>query len=91
MNVRFGEGIDLAGVVVWIDGQNLLSGVADWGSLGSVSEGLGSVVQCVGGGSVGGGSVVQGIGRSSQDVGWGGRDGQKARENCNLKNETKVS
>ena len=96
VDVGLGNGVDLSGVVVGVDGEDLLGSVADWGSGGGVSEGLGGVVQCVGCGGVLGsgvsqglGSVVQGIGGSSQDGGWGGGDGQKARKNCNLKDEKK--
>ena len=56
VEVRLGKGVDLTGVVVWVDGQNLLGSIGDWGSSG-VGNGLGSIVE-----GIGSSGVVQGIG-----------------------------
>ena len=93
VKVGLSKGVDLASIVVWVDGKDGLSSIGDWGSgVGSGSDGSGSVVQGiggsgVGGSGVGGSGVVQGIGSTSpEEIGGGSGGGSQARENSDLEN-----
>ena len=98
VKVGLSKGVDLASIVVWVDGKDGLSSIGDWGSgVGSGSDGGGSVVQGiggsgvggsgVGGSGVGGSGVVQGIGSTSpEEIGGGSGGGSQARENSDLEN-----
>ena len=93
VDVGFSKRVDLSGVIVGVDLEDLLGSISNGlcgigNGLGSISNLLGGVGKGLGSGGVSQrlGSVVQGIGGSSNELlgSWGGRGGQEARENSNL-------
>jgi hypothetical protein len=80
VKVGLGNGVNLTGVVVGVDGKDVLGGVGHGGGGGSVGDGGGGIVE----GVARGGGIVEGVGGAQEGGGGGSRDGRETGENSNL-------